>query len=62
MTQHVKDTKGNDRYYVFNNVLITENSREYGTDSEVTLSLTLTISRDDNGNFYEVRKDSGDLA
>lgn len=62
VTQHVKDTKGNDRYYVFNNVLITENSREYGTDSEVTLSLTLTISRDDNGNFYEVRKDSGDLA
>lgn len=55
VTQRVVDTKGVERYYVFNNVLITENSREFGTDGETTLSLSLTISRDDNGNFYEVR-------
>lgn len=59
--QEVKDTRGRTEYYVFNNVLITENSREFGTDSEVTLSLSLTVSRDDNGNFYEIRRNLEDI-
>lgn len=59
--QEVLDTRGRKEYYVFNNVLITENSREFGTDSEVTLSLSLTVSRDDNGNFYEIRRNIEDI-
>lgn len=59
--QEVLDTRGRKEYYVFNNVLITENSREFGTDSEVTLSLSLTVSRDDNGNFYEIRRNVEDI-
>lgn len=59
--QEVLDTRGRKEYYVFNNVLITENSREFGTDSEVTLSLSLTVSRDDNGNFYEIRRNLEDI-
>lgn len=59
--QEVIDTRGRKEYYVFNNVLITENSREFGTDSEVTLSLSLNVSRDDNGNFYEIRRDLEDI-
>lgn len=60
--QEVINTRGIKEYYVFNNVLITENSREFGTDSEITLSLTLTISRDENGNFYEIRRNTEDIA
>lgn len=59
--QEVLDTRGRKEYYVFNNVLITENSREFVTDSEVTLSLSLTVSRDDNGNFYEIRRNIEDI-
>lgn len=59
--QEVLDTRGRKEYYVFNNVLITENSREFVTDSEVTLSLSLTVSRDDNGNFYEIRRNLEDI-
>lgn len=61
VTQEVKDTRGRKEYLVFNNVLITENNREFGTDSEVTLSLTLRISRDENGNFYEIRRNLEDI-
>ena len=57
----VKNTRGRKEYFVFNNVLITENNREFGTDSEVTLSLTLNISRDENGNFYEIRRNLEDI-
>ena len=59
--QEVKNTRGRKEYFVFNNVLITENNREFGTDSEVTLSLTLNISRDENGNFYEIRRNLEDI-
>ena len=59
--QEVLDTRGRKEYYVFNNVFSTENSREFGTDSEVTLSLSLTVSRDDNGNFYEIRRNIEDI-
>lgn len=57
VTQMVENTRGIKEYYVFNNVLITENSREFGVEGEVTLSLTFTVSRDKNGNFYEIRRD-----
>lgn len=59
--QEVENTRGRKEYFVFNNVLITENNREFGTDSEVTLSLTLNISRDENGNFYEIRRNLEDI-
>lgn len=60
--QEVVNTRGIKEYYVFNNVLITENSRDYGTTEEITLSLSLTVSRDENGNFYEIRRRGEDLA
>lgn len=60
--QEVVNTRGIKEYFVFNNVLITENSRDYVTDNEVTLSLTFTVSRDDNGNFYEIRRNVEDIA
>lgn len=60
--QEVVNTRGQKEYYVFNNVLITETDREFGTDSEVTLSLTLQISRDADGNFYEIRRNIEDIA
>lgn len=59
--QEVENTRGIKEYFVFNNVLVTENSREYGTDGEVTLSLSFTVSRDANGNFYEIRRNTEDL-
>lgn len=59
--QEVENTRGIKEYFVFNNVLITENSREYGTEGEVTLSLSFTVSRDERGNFYEIRRNSEDL-
>ena len=62
VTQKVVNTRGIEEYYVFNNVLITENSREFGTDGEITLSLSFTVSRDDNGNFYEIRRNMEDIA
>lgn len=62
VTQTVTNTRGIKEYYIFNNVLITENSREFSTDGEVTLSLTFTVSRDNNGNFYEIRRNIDDLA
>lgn len=62
VTQMVENTRGIREYYVFNNVLITENSREFGTDGEITLSLTFTVSRDENGNFYEIRRNIEDVA
>lgn len=57
--QEVVNTRGQKEYYVFNNVLVTENSREYVMDGEVTMSLSFTVSRDKNGNFYEIRRDTG---
>ena len=60
--QEVENTRGIKEYYVFNNVLITENSREFGTEGEITLSLTFTVSRDENGNFYEIRRNVEDVA
>lgn len=62
VTQMVENTRGIREYYVFNNVLITENSRELGTEGEITLSLTFTVSRDENGNFYEIRRNIEDVA
>ena len=62
VTQEVENTRGIKEYYVFNNVLVTENSREFGTDGEVTLSLSFTVSRDENGNFYEIRRNIEDVA
>lgn len=62
VTQVVENTRGIKEYYVFNNVLITENSREFGTDGEITLSLTFTVSRDEAGNFYEIRRNIEDVA
>lgn len=62
VTQEVINTRGIKEYYVFNNVLITENSREFGSEGEVTLSLSLTVSRDSNGNFYEIRRNIEDVA
>ena len=62
VTQVVENTRGIKEYYVFNNVLITENSREFGTEGEITLSLTFTVSRDENGNFYEIRRNIEDVA
>ena len=62
VTQMVENTRGIKEYYVFNNVLITENSREFGTDGEITLSLTFTVSRDEEGNFYEIRRNIEDVA
>lgn len=62
VTQKVTNTRGIDEYLVFNNVLVTENSREYTTDGEVTLSLSFTVSRDSKGNFYEIRKNIEDVA
>lgn len=62
VTQMVENTRGIKEYYVFNNVLITENSREYGTEGEITLSLSFTVSRDENGNFYEIRRNVEDVA
>lgn len=60
--QEVENTRGIKEYYVFNNVLVTENSREFGTDGEVTLSLSFTVSRDENNNFYEIRRNVEDVA
>ena len=60
--QEVENTRGIKEYYVFNNVLVTENSREFGTDGEVTLSLSFTVSRDENNNFYEIRRNIEDVA
>ena len=60
--QEVENTRGIKEYYVFNNVLVTENSREFGTDGEVTLSLSFTVSRDENDNFYEIRRNVEDVA
>ena len=60
--QEVENTCGIKEYYVFNNVLVTENSREFGTDGEVTLSLSFTVSRDENDNFYEIRRNVEDVA
>lgn len=62
VTQMVENTRGIKEYYVFNNVLVTENSRDYGTEGEVTLSLSFTVSRDENGNFYEIRRNIEDVA
>lgn len=62
VTQMVENTRGIKEYYVFNNVLVTELSRDYVTEGEITLSLSLTVSRDDNGNFYEIRRNVEDLA
>ena len=62
VTQEVENTRGIKEYYVFNNVLVTENSREFGTDGEVTLSLSFTVSRDESGNFYEIRRNIEDVA
>lgn len=59
--QKVVSTRGIEEYYVFNNVLITENSREFGTDGEITLSLTFVVNRDDDGNFYEIRRNMEDF-
>lgn len=61
VTQPIINTRGIKEYLIFNNVLITENSREFSTEGEITLSLTLTISRDSNGNFYELRRNMEDL-
>ena len=58
----VENTRGLKEYYVFNNVLITENSREFSTEGEITLSLSFTVSRDENGNFYEIRRNIEDVA
>lgn len=60
--QEVVDTRGVKSYYVFNNVLITENSREYVTEGEITLSLSFTVSRDKDGNFYEIRRSTDDIS
>lgn len=60
--QEVENTRGIKEYYVFNNVLVTENSREFGTEGEVTLSLSFTVSRDENDNFYEIRRNVEDVA
>lgn len=60
--QEVVNTRGVKEYLVFNNVLITENSREYGVEGEVTLSLSFVVSRDERGNFYEIRRNSEDIA
>lgn len=60
--QEVENTRGIKEYFVFNNVLITENSREYGTEGEITLSLSFTVSRDERGNFYEIRRNTEDLS
>ena len=62
VTQMVENTRGIKEYYVFNNVLVTELSRDYVTEGEITLSLSFTVSRDDNGNFYEIRRNVEDLA
>ena len=62
ITQMVENTRGIKEYYVFNNVLVTELSRDYVTEGEVTLSLSFTVSRDDNGNFYEIRRNVEDIA
>lgn len=62
VTQMVENTRGVKEYYVFNNVLITENSREFSTEGEITLSLSFTVSRDENGNFYEIRRNVEDVA
>lgn len=62
VTQMVENTRGIKEYYVFNNVLVTELSRDYVTEGEVTLSLSFTVSRDDNGNFYEIRRNVEDIA
>lgn len=59
--QKVVNTRGIEEYFVFNNVLITENSREFGVDGEITLSLTFVVSRDDDGNFYEIRRNMEDF-
>lgn len=60
--QEVVDTRGVKSYYVFNNVLITENSREYVTEGEINLSLSFTVSRDKDGNFYEIRRSTDDIS
>lgn len=60
VTQEVVDTRGIKSYYVFNNVLITETSREYTTEGEITLTLSFTVSRDEQGNFYEIRRNIED--
>ena len=62
VTQMVENTRGIKEYYVFNNVLVTELSRDYVTEGEITLSLSLTVSRDENGNFYEIRRNVEDIA
>lgn len=62
VTQMVENTRGIKEYYVFNNVLVTELSRDYVTEGEVTLSLSFTVSRDENGNFYEIRRNVEDIA
>ena len=58
----VENTRGIKEYYVFNNVLVTEVSRDYVTEGEITLSLSFTVSRDENGNFYEIRRNVEDIA
>lgn len=60
VTQVVENTRGIKEYYVFNNVLVTELSRDYVTEGEITLSLSFTVSRDNNGNFYEIRRNLED--
>ena len=62
VTQMVENTRGIKEYYVFNNVLVTELSRDYVTEGEITLSLSFTVSRDENGNFYEIRRNVEDIA
>ena len=62
VTQMVENTRGIKEYYVFNNVLVTEMSRDYVTEGEITLSLSFTVSRDENGNFYEIRRNVEDIA
>ena len=62
VTQMVENTRGIKEYYVFNNVLVTEISRDYVTEGEITLSLSFTVSRDENGNFYEIRRNVEDIA
>lgn len=62
VTQMVENTRGIKEYYVFNNVLVTELSRDYVTEGEITLSLSFTVSRDENENFYEIRRNVEDIA
>lgn len=62
VTQMVENTRGIKEYYVFNNVLVTELSRDYVTEGEITLSLSFTVSRDEKGNFYEIRRNVEDIA